>query len=1224
MEDEDGTCLLDVLCDPQALNDFLHGTSELQNEDLLISSSSGDPSLFTDAPSPVSLLADDPGCQDPPAAGCVDLSFLEEALLESPEAGPETGPGGVQGDLLGAVCEEDEDEEQEEACDILRQSLEEADITEQTLALEAGLAQPDPTISLYPPGSLIPSPATPFLSKPLTITGPTASLPRDTQAAVEPPQPSLLAVGPGCPSLKPAASHLMGLLPGNVFPAPSPETSFSLSPVHGSGMLIQKAVPSITGHHVLAPTTTAAPGILLQRGPLHIQPKLPVSIQPRLVQISPKPVTGQKQAPGLTFIPGTTSPNILLTSPPVQSQAASSLPKQVSLQLVNQAGSIVIQPHGLFQNQNQLLLPAQTTGPPRQLLTQPSPQGPSTIQGRTPATGHLVDASQILTVPQQQLNFSPVFTTPTGQLALRQGAVLSGPLQLQSAPPAVFQMPAQLAGAYAPQGQGQHGATVLHGPALGNHITLINSSGMLTQDMTSISIVNGPSMVQRLPFTSQAQRDTQQLSLPQGSVLLLPERTFPEERTTEEHVQHTQSRRPVVPNSLQSPAAADLQPHTTPPVVTLLQPLPDSSRSVEPHAPLLPSHLVHQPERQPVVEGGQTPTAQNQIFMQHLQQQALKPSGPSAETQTSSLPVRVVGSLSPPDKKAEAPSASSPLADLVEYPSSAPEAAATTAAVHCVTEHSNVLSSPPIGQTSLNPPTSDFLSEHSMGATVCGSAGSVSPQAPPVSGVCGSPLPLLVSGTMAPQQQLISVPGASAGFSVECRTPVEQHPQPSRTLVPAVATSTKMFSPEHHAHPIQSNPGHSLQAKAHVESKGQIAFGKTVEREEQHTVTGRHRILQQLCSDHAAVLNPQSHSPFVTLEDVVRRLLPYHTCAGKLPGLEDFASVDEQFQAVSGLLLSRTKDMQNKYRQLLLGEAQQVSPSAEMVMLERLFLQSERFALGEERRRARRDPEGFLTSLRKTFPHNQASSAPDHCGRSGSPSSPPAWAMHSDRPPGLKTYCSSSRGALRLTIKQESGSRKVVRNSACETTHNVSPGYKRHHSGELVNGREASRNDMCQGPPGTCHDETGPVENTNGPQTSGPSQEQELQEPDHRASETRTAVSPHWEEYPPSTLNKPEIPVPSLGLPLLDPCSPNFKQQRLESPITEGQSSSPSPTAIQLPPPPGLPSLQEDSALSEHLQSAIDSILELQRLQSPGMGQPRLQQAPGLEPPIGSMLQGRL
>ncbi|XP_042565700.1 BRD4-interacting chromatin-remodeling complex-associated protein-like isoform X2 [Clupea harengus] len=124
----------------------------------------------------------------------------------------------------------------------------------------------------------------------------------------------------------------------------------------------------------------------------------------------------------------------------------------------------------------------------------------------------------------------------------------------------------------------------------------------------------------------------------------------------------------------------------------------------------------------------------------------------------------------------------------------------------------------------------------------------------------------------------------------------------------------------------------------------------------------RHRIQLQLCSDHKAVLSPQSQCPFVTLEDAVRHLLPFHTCAGRLPSQRDFSSVDEQFEAASVFLFNRTKDMQNKYRQLLLAEAQQESPSAEMVMLERLFLQSERFALGEERRKARRDPGDSLQS----------------------------------------------------------------------------------------------------------------------------------------------------------------------------------------------------------------------------------------------------------------------
>lgn len=508
--------------------------------------------------SPVSLLVDGRDSTDTPPPGCVDLSFLEEALLSSPEAkeDPVVALGEDFEVKKGASVVETEEKGEEEKeggeevpCDILQQSLQEADITEQTMALEVGLHQPGDHLLLYSPAPLI-------TTAPLAPKA--AMLPRDTQAAVEPPQPSLLAVGPGCPSLKPVTpAQLMGLMPGSVFPAASSDSSFSLSPAHGSSMIIHNpSHPLISPSYRAAVATAAPPGLLLQRAPpLPIQPKLPVSIQPRLVHISPKP-PGQKPTPALTFVPGATSPNILLTSSPGQKlhapprPPAQRLPKSVSLQLVNQGGSLVLQPQGLFQGHNQFLLPGQcpvtisqplvTT--PRSLLTHGGHRGLS-----TPA-GQLLDGSQILTVPQRQLNFSPVFAAgPTGQLALRQATVLSGPLQLQSAPPTVFQVPAQLAGTYtAPGGQGQR-ATLVHTPsALGNHITLINSSAMLPQDLTSISIVNRPAMVQGLPFatppsvpTPQTGLAEGQLNLQQTSLLLLPERDIQEERTsTEEAIFH--------------------------------------------------------------------------------------------------------------------------------------------------------------------------------------------------------------------------------------------------------------------------------------------------------------------------------------------------------------------------------------------------------------------------------------------------------------------------------------------------------------------------------------------------------------------------------------------------------------------------------------------------------------------------------------------------------------
>lgn len=117
------------------------------------------------------------------------------------------------------------------------------------------------------------------------------------------------------------------------------------------------------------------------------------------------------------------------------------------------------------------------------------------------------------------------------------------------------------------------------------------------------------------------------------------------------------------------------------------------------------------------------------------------------------------------------------------------------------------------------------------------------------------------------------------------------------------------------------------------------------------------RVKQQLFLDHSAVLSPNTLAPFVSVEDAVRHLLPYHTCARALPSQTDFISgstpmkfefdltkvlsfngphckqnlmkmsvilcaVDKQFECFSVVLLKRTKDMLNKYRQLLLSESQ--------------------------------------------------------------------------------------------------------------------------------------------------------------------------------------------------------------------------------------------------------------------------------------------------------------
>uniref|UniRef100_W5N773 Si:ch211-168d23.3 n=1 Tax=Lepisosteus oculatus TaxID=7918 RepID=W5N773_LEPOC len=1242
MDDEDGTCLLDVLCDPQALNDFLHGTNELESGDLLINPSESDPSLFADSTSPVSLLADDPPSQDAPPPGCVDLSFLEEALLGSPEGSrapveqDREQDGGVSGEA-----------EEEEACDILRQSLQEADITEQTLAQEAGLAQSGESLQ-YPAGTLLSAPPH-FLPKPLTAQN---LVPKDTQVAVEPPQPSLLAVGPGCPSLKPTAPQLMGLLPGTVFPAPTSEPSFSLNPTQASGMLIQKALPSVNGRPLFtAPALRASPtpGILLPRAPLPIQPKLPVSIQPRLVQISPK-LPGQKTSPGLTFVSGTSSPNILLSTAPSAKQPpppSQGLSKPLSLQLLNQTGSIVIQQQGIFPAPNQFILPGQPPvhgpQPPstaRQLLSTAGPAGQAVRHG---PSGQLVDGAQILTSPPGQLNFSPVFTTPTGQLAVRQGTILSGPLQLQPTAPAIFQMPAHLAGAFASQAPGQRG-TLLHSTTLGNQITVLNSQGVLgptvsvqhntPPDLASVSIVNGPSVVQGLPFVSQGQRAA--LTGAEGS------------------------------SSLQSPALLlPERPSETLDLFELLVPLMEKSQTQEQEpAQLQPAVPVQaQATPQPELQLLTSMVVQPQVVTS-LPAHAALPSPPATSHTTGSSPAAQAVTLPSPLGSAAAPNVHL-TGQAVALSSPLTNATQATPPTNPGSGHTGTLCSPLIGQTSQSAPPVSFSSPPS-GQTVTlavsgpGQGQSQTSCASPqswqkvkrsmaqwvgMSEVSFSPCEynvqiqlspkriLYVNELVSPSDKFKILTQQKQTFSVQSKPVIsfskysgygKWHPQssiPVRVKTPhalavidpslspltepaaVLAVDGKLLtlglrpaSPKVQGPPVQGpliqtllQPQYNttllsprsqyiyciwslnllkkdnmrnLQGRLQYlaisvflfkinSSLGQLeAFDysisilpllvlksegimlllppvqtgsverpvNTLLRRQSHKVAFQlkcsslsknwswvlslgpvvclyPRFQQQICSDHSSVMDPDVSTPFVSLEDSLSRLLPYHTCVGVLPSTEDFYRVDEQFEVVSSLLLKRTQDMLNKYRQLLLQEAQQVSPSAEMVMLERLFLQDERAALSEEKRIAKLDPgnscysildmgagvssavqqktqfglmlcyatdqindeqkacswyistcffrdgmmmnlclnftESFIASLYKPGVQSRSPVAQSPPLK-GSSSSPP-WAMLSNRPPGLKTYRSSSRGGLKLTIKHEAGSRKVVHNSACES-----------------------------------------------------------------------------------------------------------------------------------------------------------------------------------------------
>uniref|UniRef100_A0A673WS06 BRD4-interacting chromatin-remodeling complex-associated protein-like n=1 Tax=Salmo trutta TaxID=8032 RepID=A0A673WS06_SALTR len=102
MDDEDGRCLLDVICDPEALNDFLHG-SEIHCH-------------VPEVPPPVQLSSNEQ--QGLPRVS-VDLDFLEDDVILGGSPGDD-GSNGIGGNAT-------------EPCDILQQSLQEANITEQSL-----------------------------------------------------------------------------------------------------------------------------------------------------------------------------------------------------------------------------------------------------------------------------------------------------------------------------------------------------------------------------------------------------------------------------------------------------------------------------------------------------------------------------------------------------------------------------------------------------------------------------------------------------------------------------------------------------------------------------------------------------------------------------------------------------------------------------------------------------------------------------------------------------------------------------------------------------------------------------------------------------------------------------------------------------------------------------------------------------------------------------------
>ncbi|XP_065138862.1 BRD4-interacting chromatin-remodeling complex-associated protein isoform X2 [Paramisgurnus dabryanus] len=122
------------------------------------------------------------------------------------------------------------------------------------------------------------------------------------------------------------------------------------------------------------------------------------------------------------------------------------------------------------------------------------------------------------------------------------------------------------------------------------------------------------------------------------------------------------------------------------------------------------------------------------------------------------------------------------------------------------------------------------------------------------------------------------------------------------------------------------------------------------------------RMLEQLRKQQGSVLHPDYSSPFHSFEDTLHRLLPYHLYQGMASSSEDYRKVDDEFESVSSQLLKRTQAMLDKYRHLLFEESKRLGPSAEMVMIDRMFIQEEKVALSQDRVLAKEKPEEYVAN----------------------------------------------------------------------------------------------------------------------------------------------------------------------------------------------------------------------------------------------------------------------
>ncbi|XP_068384362.1 BRD4-interacting chromatin-remodeling complex-associated protein isoform X4 [Eschrichtius robustus] len=1092
MDDEDGRCLLDVICDPQALNDFLHGSEKLDSDDLLDNPGEAQ-SAFYEGPGLHVQEASGNHLNPEPSqpAPSVDLDFLEDDILGSPAAGGGGGGGG------GA----------DQPCDILQQSLQEANITEQTLEAEAELdLGPFQLPTLQPadggagpagaggaaavaagPQALFPGGADllGLQGPPTVLTHQALVPPQDVVSKALSVQPFLQPVGLGNVTLQPipglqglpngspggAAAATLGLAPIQVVGQPvmalNPPTSQLLAkqvpvsgylasaagpsePVtlasagvspQGAGLVIQKnlsaaVATTLNGNSVFggagAATAAAsgapsgqplavapglgtsplvpAPNVILHRTPTPIQPKPAGVLPPKLYQLTPKPfgpagatLTIQGEAGGLpqqpkapqnlTFMAaGKAGQNVVLSgfpAPALQANVFKQPPatttgaappqppgapsKPVSVHLLNQGGSIVIPAQHVLPGQNQFLLPGTSAVQlPQPLSALPANVGGQILAAAAPHAGGQLIANPILTNQNLAgpLSLGPVLAPHSGA---HSAAHILSAAPIQVGQPALFQMPVSLA------------------------------AGSL------------PTQSQPAPTGPAATTVLQGVTLPPSAVAMLN-----------------------APDGLVQPATPAAAAGEAAPVLAV-QTAPQASPAVSTPLPL----------------GLQQPQAQQQ-------QQSAQGPAPQAAPAQASTPQPSPGLASSPEKIV-----------LGQPPSAAATAILTQDSLQMFLPQMVATPFPALPQPKAllerfhQVPSGIILQSKAVGAPAA-------PQTSASLGPLGSPTASgLVSGqapsgtSTAPSHAPAPAPVATAGLPplLPAESKAFASNLPTLTVAKAAASGPGKSSGLQYESKLSS-----LKKPPILQPSKEACF------------------LEHLHKHQGSVLHPDYKTAFPSFEDALHRLLPYHVYQGALPSPNDYHKVDEEFETVSTQLLKRTQAMLNKYRLLLLEESRRVSPSAEMVMIDRMFIQEEKTTLALDKQLAKEKPDEYVSSSRSlglpiaasSEGHRLPSHGPSPSSASGAPTQPPlhlptklvirhggaggspsvSWARASssslssaassldadedgpmpsrNRPP-IKTYEARSRIGLKLKIKQEAGLSKVVHNTALDPVHQTPP-----------------------------------------------------------------------------------------------------------------------------------------------------------------------------------------